>query len=250
MNKTARQLRREAAISLRGKWFVAIIASFIASLLGGMISSSSPVGFSVQVPAPELGTPGTGTPGTGSPEDVEMMLTILSSLLAVMTIMAIIGIIFTVIYYVIGSAVRVGYASFNINIVDGNKPRLANLFEHFNAWGPSIIANVLTEVFTFLWSLLFVIPGIVASLSYAMVPFILSEDPNLTAMEAIVDSKAMMQGNKWRLFCLNLSFIGWYLLGVVTLGISNIWVIPYHQATLAAFYRDICPKKPEVAAEI
>ena len=91
----------------------------------------------------------------------------------------------------------------------------------------------------FLWSLLFVIPGIVAGYSYAMTGYILAEHPELTASEAIEQSKQMMSGNRFRLFCLQFSFIGWDLLCALTLGIGNLWLRPYKQAAEAAFYREV-----------
>ena len=71
-----------------------------------------------------------------------------------------------------------------------------------------------------LWSILFVIPGYIALYRYAMTPYIMAENENLSVMEAITESKRIMMGNKWRLFCLDLSFLGWELLGILTLGIG------------------------------
>lgn len=90
-----------------------------------------------------------------------------------------------------------------------------------------------------LWTLLFIIPGIVASYSYAMTGYILAEDPDLTASQAIQRSKEMMRGNRWRLFCLQLSFIGWIILCLFTFGIGNLFLNPYQTAADAAFYREI-----------
>ena len=84
-----------------------------------------------------------------------------------------------------------------------------------------------------------IIPGIIATYSYAMTEFILAENPDLTASEAIARSKEMMSGNRWRLFCLHFSFIGWDILSSLTLGIGNMWLRPYKQAANAAFYREI-----------
>ena len=101
------------------------------------------------------------------------------------------------------------------------------------------LANFLRGLYTFLWMLLLVIPGIIAAFNYAMVPYVLAENPELTASEALARSKALMRGNRWRLFCLGFSFIGWGLLAGLTLGIGNLFLVPYQQAATAAFYRDI-----------
>ena len=79
-----------------------------------------------------------------------------------------------------------------------------------------------------------------ASYSYAMTGYILAEHPELTASEAIAQSKAMMAGNRWRLFCLQFSFIGWDILCALTLGIGNLALRPYRHAAEAAFYRELC----------
>ncbi len=101
-------------------------------------------------------------------------------------------------------------------------------------------------VFTALWSLLFVIPGIMASYSYAMAPFIMAENPDISANDAIKASKEMMQGNRLELFSLDLTFIGWNLLALVTLGISTLFVTPYHNQAHAVFYEDLRRKTPVI----
>ena len=102
-----------------------------------------------------------------------------------------------------------------------------------------VIANLLVTLYTVLWMLLFIIPGIVAAFRYSMTFYILAENPELSASEAINRSKELMDGNKWRFFCLGASFIGWIILTLFTLGIGNLFLNPYMQAAHAAFYRDI-----------
>ncbi len=93
--------------------------------------------------------------------------------------------------------------------------------------------------FIFLWSLLFIIPGIIAIFSYSMTYFVLAENPDMSAKEAMDRSKELMTGNRWKLFKLNCSFIGWGLLSILTFGILLLWVIPYMEAATAAFYDDL-----------
>lgn len=96
-----------------------------------------------------------------------------------------------------------------------------------------------TGLLGFLWSLLFFIPGIVKGYSYSMSVYILAENKGKSALECINESKKLTQGHKMELFLLDLSFIGWFLLGVLTLGIGFIWIEPYRQATIANAYQSL-----------
>lgn len=109
-----------------------------------------------------------------------------------------------------------------------------------NGYGNMVAAMFLRNLFTALWSLLFVIPGIIMSYAYRMVPYILAENPGMSGMEAIRRSKEMMKGHKWNTFVLDLSFIGWLLLAVITADIAGIlWTNPYMEATDAELYKAI-----------
>ena len=94
-------------------------------------------------------------------------------------------------------------------------------------------------VFTFLWSLLLVIPGIIKAYAYSMSFYILADNPELTASEALAKSQSLMRGHKMELFILELSFIGWFFLIGLTFGLAAIYVAPYMEATMANFYNSI-----------
>ena len=113
------------------------------------------------------------------------------------------------------------------------------LFAGYRQFGRIFVAYLLIFVYTFLWTLLFIIPGIVKSYSYAMTPYILADHPELSGEQAISRSMAMMQGNKLRLFLLHLSFIGWAILATLTCGIGFLWLYPYIYASMAVFYEDV-----------
>lgn len=98
---------------------------------------------------------------------------------------------------------------------------------------------LLTVIFIFLWSLLLIIPGIIKGYSYAMTPYILEENPELSANEAIDRSRFMMRGHKFDLFWLQLSFIGWFFLCILTAGIGFLWLEPYYYSAKAAFYEEV-----------
>ncbi len=132
-------------------------------------------------------------------------------------------------------------------VADGNHIVAGDAFEGFyNFWG-AFKVTFLVGLFTFLWSLLFIIPGIIKAYSYSMAMYIYAENKDMGALEAISKSKEMMNGHKMEYFVLELSFIGWALLGAVTFGIAYIWVIPYVSATYVNFYRSL---KTDGAVEI
>ena len=113
----------------------------------------------------------------------------------------------------------------------------------FGNYFHNIGGMLLMIILIFLWSLLLLIPGIIKSFAYAMTPFVLVDNPELPCYEAIKRSQELMKGNKWRYFLLALSFLGWILLGILSLGIGFFWIIPYIETTTAAFYYDIKAQK-------
>lgn len=134
-----------------------------------------------------------------------------------------------------------------MDVVKGNTPKAADAFCGFDDFWSAFKVTFLTGLFTFLWSLLFVIPGIIKSLSYSMSVYILAENKGKAALECINESKQMTEGHKMDLFVLGLSFIGWALLCVITFGIAAIWVVPYMQATYVNAYNSLKPAAVEVA---
>lgn len=102
------------------------------------------------------------------------------------------------------------------------------------------------NVYNFLWALLFIIPGIVKAYSYRMVPYILGDNPNMGANEAITLSRKMMDGNKFESFVLDLSFLGWYILGFIALVVGMLFVNPYYDATCAQLYLALRKNWPDI----
>lgn len=103
----------------------------------------------------------------------------------------------------------------------------------------NIVTGLLQSLFVFLWSLLFVIPGVIKSYAYAMTFFIINDNPDISPMDALHESERLMDGHKMELFMLDLSFIFWHLLVIVTFGIASLWVAPYVHASHAAFYEEL-----------
>ena len=139
----------------------------------------------------------------------------------------------------ISGPMALGIAIFSINISRNQDARLEQIFQGFNNFNTSLGAYLLMLLFTLLWTLLLIIPGIIAVLSYSMTFYILADDNSIGAMEAIDKSKKMMDGYKWKYFCLGLRFIGWSLLCILTLGIGFLWLLPYMQVSMVKFYDDI-----------
>ena len=127
---------------------------------------------------------------------------------------------------------------------------LSKLFEGFSRFGDSLVLFLLMDIFIFLWSLLLVIPGIIKMYSYSMSWFVLHDRPDLTGNEARKRSMYLMRGHKWRLFCLDFSFIGWYLLSALTLGILAFWVTPYHMTARAEFYQELLAEEQKTQQQI
>ncbi len=140
---------------------------------------------------------------------------------------------------IVGGPLTFGLCVYFINLQKSENAEIENLFVGFRHFENSLILYLLTALFTFLWSLLFIIPGIIAALSYSMSFYILADNPNLSGMEALEKSKQMMQGHKGRLFCLFLSFIGWFILSMLTFGIGFLFLYPYIQASVVNFYTDL-----------
>lgn len=129
-----------------------------------------------------------------------------------------------------------GYSFFLKN--NHEKAKLGELLYAFkNNYANSVVALLLQEIFLCLWTLLFIIPGIVKSYSYAMVPFLLADNPELQATEVITKSRQMMDGYKWQAFVLDLSFIGWEILSAITCGLVGVFYVkPYVFQTKAELY--------------
>ena len=235
--KYAADFRRIAREALSGKWMIAVLVGLVAMLLGGASSGGPEVKLNIDASGANASFEFAGQTifSTGGGLNSEIGAFLVGSAIYI----TIAAIVMAVVYFVLGSIISVGYARFNLDLVDRGEPGFETLFGYFSYWKTTAIARLLQSVYILLWSLLFIIPGIIATYSYAMTEFILAENPDLTASEAIARSKEMMSGNRWRLFCLHFSFVGWDILSSLTLGIGNLWLRPYKQAANAAFYREI-----------
>lgn len=145
----------------------------------------------------------------------------------------------TIASMLISGAFSLAMIDIYMGITEGRKPEVGDLFSQFKNIIPAFCTSFLVGLYTFLWSLLLIVPGIVKGCSYSQAMYILAEDPTIGASEAINRSKAMMEGHKMEYFLLGLSFFGWAILGAFTLGILYIWLIPYMQTTYANYYKSL-----------
>lgn len=132
-----------------------------------------------------------------------------------------------------------GFTIMLLNVVRGSDVQLDTMGEGFKDYGRILGTMLLSSVYQFLWALLLIVPGIIKGYSYALTPYLLKDHPELKFNAAIEESMRLMSGNKMRLFLLDLSFIGWFLLGIITFGIAFLWITPYWNTARAAFYEDL-----------
>ena len=149
----------------------------------------------------------------------------------------------TIANWVVLPILAFGFYSMGYKSIKRQKVEYTTIFEGFKNFGNVFVLYLLTSLYTFLWTLLFIVPGIIKALSYSMSNFILAENPDIKPSDAIKESKKLMDGNKLDLFMLNLSFIGWYILDIFTFGILSIWLSPYVYTTQAAFYEAVKNEK-------
>jgi len=144
-----------------------------------------------------------------------------------------------IIGWIIAGPLSLGFTSIILLISRNKTPHFTLLFSGFRRFAVSLAAYLLMVIFMILWLLLLIIPGIIAALRYSQTWYILSEDKNIGALEAINKSKEMMVGNKWKLFCLYFRFLGWFVLCILTLGLGFIVLAPYMSVSFAKIHDDL-----------
>lgn len=134
---------------------------------------------------------------------------------------------------------EVGLIRYMTNFVKGKETSFELLFSKFKDWKQIVITYLHQFAIIFLWTLLFIVPGIIKGYAYALVAYIIADDSNISSKDALKLSEEMMKGHKGELFVLGLSFIGWHLLAILTLGILEIWIMPYQQTATTKFLLNI-----------
>ncbi|MGI6728117.1 MAG: DUF975 family protein [Anaerovoracaceae bacterium] len=136
----------------------------------------------------------------------------------------------------VSGPLSLGYASFMLAIFRRKPTSPSEVLYGFERFGKAFGLYIIMNFFILLWTFLFIIPGIIAAYRYALSFYILADNPNIGILDAINESKRMMRGNKWKLFCLEISFIGWIILSILTVGIGYLWLMPYMAASAVGFY--------------
>ncbi len=142
--------------------------------------------------------------------------------------------------FFVANIIHVGFCGWFLRYSRGENPDFGEMFSRFNHFKTTMLGMLLRDVYIFLWTLLLIIPGIIKSFSYAMVPYILYENPTMPASQALRISEAMMDGWKWELFKFELSFIGWYILTPLTCGLLGLFFVnPYYYTAHAMLFDNI-----------
>ena len=241
----AADYRQVARGRLGGHWGIAVVTAFVASLLGGGglngISSNFSLGFDSGLDSSDFNV--SGTYNDLSLDDILSYLQNNPALATILTIALAVYTIWGLASFILGGATQAGLCEFNKGLYNGN-PCFNDLFKHYNIFGKAFLTGLLLRIFVALWTLLLIIPGFIASYSYSMTFYILADHPDMDIMTAIRTSKIMMKGHKWQLFCLQLSFIGWAILALFSLGIGYLFLTPYVGQATYAFYRNISGTAP------
>ena len=219
--------RYKAREALRGNWVTAVLVCLVAGILSGSsFSSDININFEggqpIQITLPE--------------QYEEILVGVLGISLAFLTVIAV---VISVVGLILGGVMEIGKARYHLNLIDGAAARFDDLFTAFPQFLAALVMRLVRQVLITLGMLLLVIPGVMLVFSYAAAPYIMAQDPECEGLEALRRSRELMKGNRMDLFLLDLSFIGWELLSLFTLGIGSLFLNPYKEAARASFFRHI-----------
>ena len=136
---------------------------------------------------------------------------------------------------------NVGLVYYIVQFIKDKEYQFSDLWKFINDYIRILLVTILEGIFTFLWALLLIVPGIIKAIAYSLVDFILGDDQykDLSYTEVLKKSEEMMMGHKMDYFVLTLSFIGWHILAIFTLGLLEIWIIPYEKVATTKFLLDV-----------
>lgn len=231
--KRNRELKSDALRVMDGHWGWVILVCLIFSAIEVAISAPQSIFSSITRLSSGIGSPAASLAFAGTS-------VLISSITALVSLFGL-----NILSVGLANSVSRFYKEGDYKTV-GNMFRLG--FGEGRYW-KNMLGMFLMSLFIFLWMLLLIVPGIIKAYAYAMTPYILVDNPELGPNEARLKSIEMMRGHKGKLFGLELSFIGWFLLCILSLGIGFIWLAPYYQTTHAAFYHNLLEEQAQKAAE-
>ncbi|WP_416828112.1 DUF975 family protein [Ectobacillus polymachus] len=208
------ELKKKALASLKGKWGFAVLSTFLYMIIS-VVGTYIVLGITVFLASLSQNTDAAG------------FVAGLWNIVYIIVDLFITGILVFGIYYIY------------LQLAQGKESKVSDLFRYFAGWKrmwQAFLTLFLLSLYTSLWSLLLIVPGIIKSFSYALTYFILIDHPEYSVNQAITESRHMMNGHKWELFVLFLSFIGWILLCIITFGLAELWITPYSSIAFAHFY--------------
>lgn len=222
----SKELREKAWNSLKGKYWLAFIVVLILGIFSstgtGLVTFSQNMAEVVDMVDPS-----------------EMDSTMQLGAIIIIAAAAVLCFIGMLIRIFVGYAATVGLSHYFIKNTD-SKPAFADAFSGFKVkYRRNLGTLLLVDIKSVLWGFLFIIPGIIKSYEYAIIPYILADDAEISSRDAFKKAREMMKGNKWRLFKLNLSFIGWGILCIMTFGVGTFFLMPYTNAANAEFYVEL-----------
>lgn len=220
--------RRIARDRLQDNWALSIAVAAVACILSGLVTGTSFIPqFSFRIRG----------------EDIDNLRDLLNLITTNSISIFGLGSALGLAQFLVGGVVELGFAGYLLKQYHRAKFEFQDLFSQFHRFGQGFAQKFLRGLYVTLWSLLFVIPGIVKSYAYAMTPFIMAENPEMSASEAIEASVQLMDGHKGELFTLGLTFIGWDILAALSCNIGHLLLNPYKNAAYAAFYKDLTAQK-------
>lgn len=209
------ELKTAAKENLDGKWLTAIAVTVVAWLLVDAFTSNSGANASMRYMMEN-----------GHFVRVENGDNTFKNLMSIVSL-------------IIGGPIYFGVAAYFLKLSRYQPVEFSEMFSGFSLFKTNFILHLLLAIFIVLWTLLLIIPGIIAAIKYSMAYYILNDNPEIGGLEAIRRSTEMMNGHKMRFFQFWLSFLGWFILGIATFGLGMIYAVPYYRAAKANFYLDL-----------
>ena len=235
-----KEVKLQGKKNFKGNYWGSVISALLISILGGCSSVASRFSSS--------DTDDTTYDDSATSAAADAYNNMPTGLIVGLIIGAMaVSVIFVLLKIFVFNPLQVGCYGFFRDNATGLQPDLGVLKTGFTMYGHTFVTLLLRDIFLLLWTLLLIFPGVIKAYSYRMVPFLLRDNPELSAREVITRSRQLMDGHKWNVFVFDLSYIGWFLLGCITLGLVNVfWSEPYRQNANALIYRRLLGEADEV----